>query len=475
MSTKPMTRAQWIAQAKKFDQKYREKATFKDPDSGRDDETGLQFGPVHGGMVHHTAGPDDKPHNADDVADSRVVNQGRTGLPGPLANTGCTDDGVLEFHTVGRANHAGKGDRDVFNAIINESYGSTPPAPNLDSVDGNDPFYGLEMYYTGLKPPTDDAYRAAVNWGAMICDFHDWKAKSLIAHKEWTRRKVDPYGFGMAKYRYDVDRRVAAVNRGTRTPIPDFTPVWKTPVDKSAAGGSITLQLCTANVMELPRHDDTIMETFQAASTGCQIVGYQETGNKFYVSEMKKLPNRGFHGLEGDNNHNVSMSYDKNLFKSVGSGYDKAFDGETGISHTRHNLWVDLQMLAAPKVHIIIVVTHWPSGAFNPDGTVRTSGDRIGTRVEMWREARRNTIDLLEDLAKKNYAMMVFGDFNRQKVRALPETIAGRQTHAIMNGLDAMYMIEGDKEQFKTHEANKVPILSDHKALQARVTLSSIA
>jgi hypothetical protein len=212
MSTTPMTAAQWRSQLKKFGQPYRELPTFRDPESGRSSETGKEFGPVHGFLIHHTAGPDDQPNNADDAADSRIVNQGRSGLPGPLAHAGATDDGVIELHTTDRANHAGDGDRDVYNAVVAESYGDYPPRPDYDSVDGNDLLYGLEAYYPGTKAPKAAQYRAMVNWGAAICDFHGWTSKSGIGHKEWTKRKIDPGFVDMAKYRRDVDARVKEVN-----------------------------------------------------------------------------------------------------------------------------------------------------------------------------------------------------------------------------------------------------------------------
>ena len=212
MSTTPMTAAQWRAQLKKFDQPFRELSTFRDPESGRSSETGKEFGPVHGGLIHHTAGPDDKPNNYDDVQDSNVVNDGREGLPGPLAHAGATDDGIIELHTTDRANHAGNGDRDVYNALVSEDYGDHPPRPDVDSVDGNDCLYGLEAYYTGTKPPKPAQYRAMVNWAAAFCDFHGWSAKSAIGHKEWTRRKIDPYGVDMARFRRDVDARIKEVN-----------------------------------------------------------------------------------------------------------------------------------------------------------------------------------------------------------------------------------------------------------------------
>lgn len=281
---KPMTAAQWRAQLKKFGQKYRELPTFRNPESGRSSETGKEFGPVYGGCIHHTAGPDDKPNNADDAADSRVVNQGRTGLPGPLAHAGATDDGVIELHTTDRANHAGDGDRDVYNAVVNESYGNYPPRPDRDSVDGNDCLYGLEMYYTGTKPPKAAQYRAAVNWAAAFCDFHGWSAKSAIGHKEWTKRKIDPYGVDMAKFRRDVDARIKAVNTPAPPPAaPAVEPTlkvmtWNVKVNRSWTGAILpTLNgtSTTKGILETHKPDVVcLQECYDAPDLVGKVPGY---------------------------------------------------------------------------------------------------------------------------------------------------------------------------------------------------------
>ncbi|MGH3998841.1 MAG: N-acetylmuramoyl-L-alanine amidase [Pseudonocardiaceae bacterium] len=258
-------------------------------------------------------------------------------------------------------------------------------------------------------------------------------------------------------------------------PKPEVPAVtWKTPIDKDPRpkAGAVTLQTVTANVRELPRHDDTIKTTFDRAATGCQLAGFQETGNDVYVRAMRAaLENHGCHGLSGDPQHNVSMAYDKKLFRHVDSDYWKLFDGESGIGHTRHGLWVELEMLADPTFHVIVTSVHYPSGGFSPSGAPRTSGDRIAKRVQMWHEANSNDRQMLATLAKKGHPMVVFGDFNRQKVKPYADVEAGRKTHAISSALDWTIYFDGADAAWTTHEANKVSIGSDHPALQNRATL----
>jgi hypothetical protein len=209
MSTTPMTAAQWRSQLKKFDVPFIELPTFTDPHSGRDDETGLHLGPMYGCGIHHTG--DDAP----DIADRKVIVNGRPDLPGPLATSGLRDDGVIEMVTTGRANHFGGGDPDVLRAVMAQSYGDYPPHTDKHqgepgAVDGNDHFYGLETYYSGRHSMTDRQYASAVGWSAAICDFHGWSAKSVIAHKEWSDYKSDPGYVDMKIFRRDVQRMLDA-------------------------------------------------------------------------------------------------------------------------------------------------------------------------------------------------------------------------------------------------------------------------
>jgi hypothetical protein len=212
----PMTPDQWRAQLRKFDVPFREIDGWDSATSGRDDETGKEFGPVHGVVIHHTG--DDAP----DTADRNVIINGRSDLPGPLAQSGLNDDGVVDLITPHRANHAGGGDPDVLMAIVDESYNDYPPATHehegsAGSIDGNDCFYGIETYYSGGHSMTPAQYDSAVGWAAAICDFHGWSAKSVIGHKEWSDWKVDPGHVDMKEFRADVQQRINQT-QGARMP-----------------------------------------------------------------------------------------------------------------------------------------------------------------------------------------------------------------------------------------------------------------
>lgn len=229
MTSTPMTPAQWRVQLKKFNIEFREVGDFAKSTSGRDDETGLVFGPVWGVVIHHTGSDGSDSINRD------LIDRGRSDLSGPLAQSGLDDLGVIDMFTWKRANHAGGGDPDVLAAVKAENYGKYPPETDkhqgeAGAVDGNDAFYGLETYYSGSHPMTKKQYATAVRWAAAICDFHGWSSKSVIGHKEWSDWKPDPGQIDMATFRSDVQRILNSVNdelEGPKFITPNITAAIK--------------------------------------------------------------------------------------------------------------------------------------------------------------------------------------------------------------------------------------------------------
>ena len=173
------------------------------------------FSDVRGFMVHHTG--DDAP----DGIDLKVVLQGRADLPGPLAQFGLNDHGMVFLIGCGRANHAGGGDPRVLTSITNENYGDYPPAPryhqgSVGAADGNSHFYGVECFYSGNQPHTKEAYASLVKLLAAVLDHHGWSAKSVLGHKEWSNWKIDPGNVDMKRLRADV---AAALKAGPGKPV----------------------------------------------------------------------------------------------------------------------------------------------------------------------------------------------------------------------------------------------------------------
>lgn len=175
----------------------------------REAATGKTFGPVHGVLIHHTAG-----HN-----DREVCFDGHSTLPGPLCHSWLGKTAGLWMIGHGRANHAGLVDMDVINALTAEK--SPLPKDDQANADGNDVLYGLEIENlgNGRDPYPATQYRQAVLWAAAICRKHGWSERSIAGHKEVQPGKIDP-SFDMDVFRADVKKQLASKPGGKPTPTP---------------------------------------------------------------------------------------------------------------------------------------------------------------------------------------------------------------------------------------------------------------
>lgn len=173
----PMTSTQLLKQLKKWGVKYKEYENWEDHNRNHKGA----WGPVNGFMWHHT-GSDSK--------DQRLLlRKGYSSLPGPLCHFGIAQDGTCWLIGWGRANHAGKIDKDVLNAVINET---ALPHDNSADVDGNSRLYGMEIWYSGSHDMTVAQFNTAVLVSCAIIDFHGWNEKSILGHGEGQPGKWDP-------------------------------------------------------------------------------------------------------------------------------------------------------------------------------------------------------------------------------------------------------------------------------------------
>jgi len=155
-------------------------------------------GPIRGVICHHTAGP-----LTGIMPSLGIVTNGRSDLPGPLAQLCLGRDGTFFVVAAGRANHAGVG--------------------NWQGITtGNASFIGIEAENTGHTsgPKADpwpevqlDAYRRGV---AAILKKIGANVIMCCGHKEYALpqgRKPDPT-FDMDEFR----RQVATIMTGTALP-----------------------------------------------------------------------------------------------------------------------------------------------------------------------------------------------------------------------------------------------------------------
>lgn len=183
-----------------------------------------EMGQIRGVICHHTAGP------LQGVMPSlTVITNGRSDLPGPLAQLGLGRDGTFFVVAAGRANHAGEG----------RWQGITT---------GNSSFIGIEAENTGhvdgpLKDPWPDvqmdAYRRGV---AAILKRIGAEPIMCCGHKEYalpSGRKPDPT-FDMTDFR----ARVSAIMAGSAPPpilIPALDTAGRPTLRRGARGDTVKL------------------------------------------------------------------------------------------------------------------------------------------------------------------------------------------------------------------------------------------
>lgn len=158
------------------------------------------WGPLNGVMIHHTV-------TSGTESSVRLCYEGHSNLPGPLCHGVIDKKGEVWLVGNGRANHAGLGDGDVLDAVIDER---NLPADNQADTDGNARFYGFECINLGDgEDPWPKAQLEAIERAsAAICRAHGWNEKSVIGHKEWQPGKTDPRGFTMGSIRQRVADRL---------------------------------------------------------------------------------------------------------------------------------------------------------------------------------------------------------------------------------------------------------------------------
>jgi N-acetylmuramoyl-L-alanine amidase-like protein/putative peptidoglycan binding protein len=176
------------------------------------------WGPLYGGMFHHTAGV------FDGIVD--FCYNGSADLPGPLCHGVITKDGVVHLVGWGRANHAGGGDPQVLAAVKAQS--KTLPKTNEhqgsdDAVDGNPHFIGFECVNKGdgTDPWPAVQLTAMKRAAAAVADLLDRAPQTNIRHLDWSDYKSDPKGVDWAKFQADVAKLVA----GDKPPAPKPEPL----------------------------------------------------------------------------------------------------------------------------------------------------------------------------------------------------------------------------------------------------------
>jgi hypothetical protein len=151
------------------------------------------FTPV-GIIMHHTVGVG--PNALTDIVNN------------VKANFFVSRAGEVTVVSGGRANHAGMGAQEVLDEVTRSvAPAGTAAARSLaDRITGNGHFYGFENENKGdgVQPWPEVQLDAMARGAAALCQRHCWNENRVIAHAEWTSRKIDPRGVDMNAFRARV-------------------------------------------------------------------------------------------------------------------------------------------------------------------------------------------------------------------------------------------------------------------------------
>jgi len=159
-------------------------------------------------VVHHTAS--NRIADPDNVVAMCV--RGVNKVPGPLYNYLIKRNGTIVKLTAGniKANHAGRG----LQSVLNRTQRNLPVLGNATKpgkISANSRFIGVSIINDGLGEDVPETQMdALVDLCAFLCDEHKWNPDcTVLGHKEWTSRKVDPL-FSMPELRMMIHRRMVA-------------------------------------------------------------------------------------------------------------------------------------------------------------------------------------------------------------------------------------------------------------------------
>lgn len=190
---------------------------------------------LRGVLCHHTAGggPDDW----------RVVQNGRAGLPGPLAQLVLEKDGTYRVIAVGVCWHAGRGSH-----------------PGWPTDNANYHTIGIEAVSKGTFPwdwtPAQlDAYRRGC---AALLRRMGRNSNDCVAHREYSSEgKIDPAGIDMHAFRRDVqaliDGKDAPVSAAEVKQIQDYVKGFVGPIGSDVK--DIREQLCGQGSRDAGEYD----------------------------------------------------------------------------------------------------------------------------------------------------------------------------------------------------------------------------
>lgn len=161
-------------------------------------------------VLHHTAGPHDKPGMRRAPSLEHIV-------PSNLSQLYVDFDGRWYVVAARKSSHCGWGVFDVVTRLrrglppAGDAKDVYPPGIQLGTAWGNEFFVGIEVESPGDGTPWPvEQYRSVLDGLTLIFRHYGWNADRLVGHREWTARKIDPLPLSMPDVRADLAERLDA-------------------------------------------------------------------------------------------------------------------------------------------------------------------------------------------------------------------------------------------------------------------------
>lgn len=224
---------------------------------------------------------------------------------------------------------------------------------------------------------------------------------------------------------------------------------------------TIEFKVATCNVQSLPKLRN--IKSQLKSINGIHLAGLQEVDPADYKREvLKAYPHAlGIGTLSRLKNETYScpIRYSKALITCLRSGSVKIYDGEAGVSLTRHLTHGHFQF-RGNKLEFGAVNLH----------SVKMTGIKQVDRKRMKAEAKEKTFATVRRYTSKGLPVIVTGDFN-DKANWFGKQFDGRRVIRVGQGIDQILFIAGDREWWEVLGTNRVETASDHDTIRVRVAL----
>lgn len=138
----------------------------------------------------------------------------------------------------GKANDSGMGSSVVLKDVQRDiaPTGTAASRGLSDDINGNPYFYDIELENNGVGEQwAPELIEAGLRATLALCIYHGWGPNRVIAHKEWTRRKIDPTGVNMDVVRAEIKNRLQVP---VPTPPSNEDPIMNLPTLQRGSTGS---------------------------------------------------------------------------------------------------------------------------------------------------------------------------------------------------------------------------------------------